>query len=137
MQREKSCGVIIYQDKPDTRYLIVKSKANGHWGFPKGHIEENETEIDTARREVKEETGLDVLIHEDFKTSMEYEISETTRKEVILFLGTPMSTSVTIQEGEIAMYKWATFADTLNLFDHENQKQILKQAHEFLNKKLS
>ncbi|MBJ8078140.1 NUDIX domain-containing protein [Bacillus cereus group sp. N12] len=137
MQREKSCGVIIYQDKPDTRYLIVKSKANGHWGFPKGHIEENETEIDTARREVKEETGLDVLIHEDFKTSMEYEISETTRKEVILFLGTPMSTSVTIQEGEIAMYKWATFTDTLNLFDHENQKQILKQAHEFLNKKLS
>ncbi|WP_179866032.1 bis(5'-nucleosyl)-tetraphosphatase [Bacillus pseudomycoides] len=137
MQREKSCGVIIYQDKLDTRYLIVKSKANGHWDFPKGHIEENETEIDTARREVKEETGLDVLIHEDFKTSMEYKISETIRKEVILFLGTPMSTSVTIQEGEIEMYKWATFADTLNLFDHENQKQILKQAHEFLNQKLS
>ncbi|HDR3493167.1 TPA: NUDIX domain-containing protein [Bacillus wiedmannii] len=137
MQREKSCGVIIYQNKPDTRYLIVKSKANGHWGFPKGHIEENETEIDTAKREVKEETGLDVLIHEDFKTSMEYKISETIKKEVILFLGTPMSTSVTIQKDEIAIYKWATFADILNLFKHENQKQILKQAHEFLNQKLN
>ncbi|MCX2829276.1 hypothetical protein RGU76_28340 [Bacillus pseudomycoides] len=49
MQKEKSCGVIVYQDKPDTRYLIVKSKANGHWGFTKGHIEESETEIDAAR----------------------------------------------------------------------------------------
>lgn len=136
MQIEKSCGVIVYQDKPDTRYLIVKSKAGGHWGFTKGHIEENETEIDAARREVKEETDLDVLIHEDFKTSMEYKISETTKKEVILFLGTPTSASVTIQESEIAGYKWATFIDTLNMFEYESQKQVLKQAHEFLNQKL-
>ncbi|WP_404428933.1 bis(5'-nucleosyl)-tetraphosphatase [Sutcliffiella horikoshii] len=137
MKSERSCGVIIYIDKPDTRYLVVKSNSNGHWGFPKGHIEENETEIDAAIREVKEETGLEVLIHEDFKTSMEYMISERTiRKEVILFLGTPMSTPVTIQESEIAMYKWATFTDTLNLFEYENQKQSIKQAHEFLNKKL-
>lgn len=85
---------------------------------------------------MKEETGLDILIHEDFKTSMEYEISEITRKEVILFLGTPTSTSVTIQEGEIAMYKWSILTDTLNLLEYESQKQILKQAHEFLNQKL-
>jgi tRNA nucleotidyltransferase (CCA-adding enzyme) len=137
MQKERSCGVIIYQDNPDTRYLIVKSKANGHWGFPKGHIEEDETEIDAARREVKEETGLDVVIHEDFKLSMEYMISQSAiRKEVILFLGTPTSTSVTIQESEIAMCKWATFTDTLKLFVYENQKEILTQAHEFLNQRL-
>ncbi|TYS70498.1 NUDIX domain-containing protein [Sutcliffiella horikoshii] len=137
MKSERSCGVIIYLDKPDTRYLVVKSKTNGHWGFPKGHIEKNETDIDAAIREVKEETGLEVLIHEDFKTSMEYMISESAiRKEVILFLGTPMSSRVTIQESEIAMYKWATFTDTLHLFEYENQKQSLKQAHEFIKKKL-
>ncbi|MCA1318307.1 NUDIX domain-containing protein [Bacillus tianshenii] len=135
MQKETSCGVIIYQGKPDIRYLVVKSKANGHWGFPKGHMKEDETEIDAARREVKEETGLDVVIQEDFKISMEYKISETAKKEVILFLGTPTSTSVTIQESEIAMYRWATYTDALKLFVYENQKQILKQAHEFLKQK--
>jgi len=134
MKSEKSCGVIVYLDKPDTRYLVVKSKTNDYWGFPKGHIEENETEIDAAIREVKEETGLEVLIHEDSKTSMEYMISERTiRKEVVLFLGTPLSTHITIQESEIAIYKWATFTDTLNLFKYENQKQSLKQAHKFIN----
>jgi len=137
MKSERSCGVIIYLDKPDTRYLVVKSKTNGHWGFPKGHIEESETEIDAAIREVKEETGLEILIHEDFKTSMEYMMSESAiRKEVILFLGTPKSTPVTIQESEIATFKWATFNDTLNLFEYGNQKQSLKQANEFLKKKL-
>lgn len=133
MHKEKSCGVIIYQDRLDTRYLVVKSKANGHWGFPKGHIEENETEIDAARREVKEETGLDVQIHEGFKTSMEYTISETNiRKQVILFLGKPTINSVTIQKSEIAAYKWAKFTDAINLFKYEDHKQVLKQAHEFL-----
>lgn len=138
MHKEKSCGVIIYRDRLDTQYLVVKSKANGHWGFPKGHIEETETEIDAARREVKEETGLDVLIHEGFKTIMEYTISETNnRKQVILFLGTPTSNSVTIQTSEIATYKWATFTDAFNLFEYEDHKKVLKQADEFLRQNFS
>lgn len=138
MHKEKSCGVIIYQDRIDTQYLVVKSKSKGHWGFPKGHIEETETEIDTARREVKEETGLDILIHEGFKTSMEYPISDTNnRKQVILFLGTPTSNSVTIQKSKIAMYKWATYTDASNLFEYEDHKQVLKQAHEFLRQSFS
>ncbi|KYG33646.1 hypothetical protein AZF06_21230 [Priestia endophytica] len=64
---------------------------------------------------------------------MEYTISETNnRKQVILFLGTPTSNSVTIQKSEIAVYKWVTFTDALNLFKYEDHKQVLKQAHEFL-----
>ena len=53
MQKEKSCGAIIYNKNKEV--LIVKHNA-GHWDFPKGHVEENETEIQTAIREVKEET---------------------------------------------------------------------------------
>ena len=82
---------------------------------------------------MKEETGLDVVILEDFKISMEYKISETVKKEVILFLGRPTSTSVTIQESEIEMYRWAAFPDTLKLILFDSQKHILKKAHEFLN----
>ena len=59
---EKSCGCIII-DKD--RVLLVKHNA-GHWDFPKGHMEDGETEIETAIREVKEETNLDVK-EEDLK----------------------------------------------------------------------
>ena len=55
-EREKSCGCIIINKN---KVLLIK-QTKGHWGFPKGHVEKDETEIETAIREVKEETGLDI-----------------------------------------------------------------------------
>ena len=45
-EREKSCGCIITKDN---KVLLIK-QTKGHWGFPKGHVEKNETEIETAIR---------------------------------------------------------------------------------------
>lgn len=60
---EKSCGAVVYRHYGDTvEYLTVKSKAFGHWGFPKGHVEEGESEQESAKREVLEETGLNIAI---------------------------------------------------------------------------
>lgn len=41
------------------KYLLVREK-NGFWGFPKGHMERGETEQETAGREIKEETALEM-----------------------------------------------------------------------------
>ena len=43
-KKEKSCGIIVFDDK--NRVLMVKHK-EGHYGFPKGHVEPNETENET------------------------------------------------------------------------------------------
>ena len=48
-------------------FLLIQQKA-GHYGFPKGHVEKNETEVETAIREIKEETGLEVKIYNNFIT---------------------------------------------------------------------
>ena len=56
MKYEKSCGAIIF----DKDKILVIQQKEGHWGFPKGHVEEGETEVETAIREIKEETNLDV-----------------------------------------------------------------------------
>ena len=53
-EREKSCGCIIINKN---KVLLIK-QTKGHWGFPKGHVEKDETEIETAIREVKEETNI-------------------------------------------------------------------------------
>ena len=56
---EKSCGgIIFYKTKQNTKILLVKNNNGRYWSFPKGHIEEGETEQETAIREIKEETGL-------------------------------------------------------------------------------
>jgi len=58
--RMKKCGIILYNE--DTRcYLLVLGMKSQKWGFPKGHMERGETEQETALRELKEETGIDLL----------------------------------------------------------------------------
>ena len=60
LKKEKSCGCIIIKDN---KVLLVYEKRRNFWGFPKGHMEDGENEIETALREVKEEVGLDVEIN--------------------------------------------------------------------------
>ena len=58
MNYEKSCGAVVFTiQNHKIMYVIVQSK-EGYYGFPKGHMEYEETEIETALREVFEETGL-------------------------------------------------------------------------------
>ena len=62
----KKCGIILY-DIHINKYFRVKGKKSNKWGFPKGHMEEGESEIDTARREFYEETGYNL----PFSSSMD------------------------------------------------------------------
>ena len=64
MPREKSAGAIIFRTENGIKYYLLLHYApsepgkRGQWGFAKGHVEEGETEEETARREVAEETGI-------------------------------------------------------------------------------
>lgn len=47
----------------DGKYLLVQEaqeKCYGKWNLPAGHLDPNETIIEAAKREIKEESGLDV-----------------------------------------------------------------------------
>lgn len=59
MEIEKSCGCIITKD--DKVLLICARDDDGKrfWSFPKGHQEDGESDVETAIRETREETGLD------------------------------------------------------------------------------
>ena len=64
MPREKSAGAIIFRrDDGNIYYLLLnymptEKGKRGQWGFAKGHVETGETEEETAKREIFEETGL-------------------------------------------------------------------------------
>ena len=83
MKHEKSCGCIVMNDKNEV--LLVLHNA-GHWDLPKGHVELGETEVQTAKREVKEETNIDIEIDERFRYTTEYSPKEDVMKEVVYFL---------------------------------------------------
>jgi len=128
MKFEKSCGCVIINDD---KVLLVK-QVDGHWGFPKGHIEENETEEETAIREVYEETNLQVEIFSDFYKKVTYSPRENVMKDVIFFLARPKSIDTKPQEAEISKVEWVSFDEALNILTYEDTKNILKEVLDFI-----
>ena len=84
MLHEKSCGAVLFTtEKGIKKFLLVESN---YFGFPKGHVEENETEQETALREIKEETGVDATIIPGFRETVNYKLPNGNVKEVVFFI---------------------------------------------------
>ena len=74
LQYEKSCGAVVFtHSNGGIKYVIIQS-LEGYYGFPKGHMEAGETEVETALREIYEETGLKVHILDGFRCEDEHPI---------------------------------------------------------------
>ena len=102
---EKSCGVVPYRMLDGQVQYLLLMQNNGTWSFPKGHTEPGETELQTAYRELQEETGLGVKLIPESRVSLVYSLSEQVNKELVLYLG-EVSGALTVQEAEIAYHRW-------------------------------
>lgn len=126
---EKSCGgIIFYKTRQNTKILLVKNNNGRYWSFPKGHIEEGETEQETAVREIKEETGLDVTLVKDFREISEYCPFGKIRKRVVFFLARAFTDNVKIQEEEIDSYIWVDLQQARKLCTYDNDLRIIEKA---------
>jgi 8-oxo-dGTP pyrophosphatase MutT (NUDIX family) len=89
MSHEKSCGAILFRIiNKEIEYLILRSlEPDSFWGFAKGHMEGSETEEETCKREVFEETGIKIKIENGFRRVDKYKITENVEKEIVIFSG--------------------------------------------------
>ena len=124
MIKEKSCGTIIIDDD---KVLIIKQK-QGFYGFPKGHMEKNETEVETAIRETKEETNLDVLTDETKRYSLNYVIDNKIDKEVVYYLAKPLNKNIIKQESEINDILWIDIDKVIDILTFDNLKELWKKV---------
>lgn len=130
--KEKSCGSIIFKyDEGKLLFLVIKQTL-GHFSFPKGHVEANESEKDTALREVKEETGLDILFVGDFREVITYCPKPGVLKDVVFFLGNVIDGVITPQEDEVSLIEWLSYEDALNVVTYDDDKNVLKKAYEYI-----
>ena len=125
LRKETSVGCIIFKD--DKVLLIFQNNTN-FWGFPKGHMEKGETELETAKREVKEEIGLDVDINPKYRYELHYVVRNEIDKTTILYLAKPTSNEIVKQDSEIKEVKWLNFNDAIDLLTYEDSKELLKKA---------
>ena len=132
MRQEKSCGAAIYAARERETLWLVEHMRQGHTSLCKGHVEAGETEHDTARREIREETALSVEFLEGFRERIEYSPAPEVTKEVIFFLARAEGTDTTAQPEEVAAIEWLPFDEALAALTYGDDKRILTAAREFL-----
>lgn len=136
MYDEISAGAVLHlmDENFEINYLIL-NYSYGHWDFPKGNIESGETEIETIKREVMEETGIvDIKLIEGFRQQISYKYrkkSKLVNKTVIYYLAETISDKVVLSF-EHVNFAWLNFDDALNKLSFDNSKKVLKNAKDFL-----
>ncbi len=131
MKKEKSCGIVVIKD--DT-VLVIKHN-RGHYGIPKGHVENGETEHETAIREVKEETNIDANIIGDFRKVITYKPRKNVIKDVVYFVGTPTSFNTKNQIEEVSEARFIDVNMAIDLITYDDEREVLKEAVSYYNKK--
>ncbi len=134
MKSEKCCGGIVFKKEENKiKYLIIKNKECGHWDFPKGHVEEGETEEDTARREIQEEVGWEVHFLDGFKESISYiNHLNNVQKTVVFFLCEAVSSKGEYSCAEVEEHLWLDYENALKRLTYENAVMLLRKASLFL-----
>ena len=129
---ENSCGAVVFREEGGERqFLLIRNKRSAHWGFPKGHIEQGESHEQTAMREVREETGIDIRILPEFERRSDYVIQGKIEKTVFIFLGQTSQTEIVRQEEEIEECGWFTYDAAMDTLNYDNDKRILAEAHDY------
>ena len=120
MKKEKSCGAIVFRIKNANFQFLVLKMQLGHFSFPKGHVENQETEEETALREIKEETNLEVKLDTGFKETITYSPFEGIIKDVVFFVALYQKGKIVVQQKEVAQAFWLNEKETYQILSHES-----------------
>ncbi|HZA06267.1 MAG TPA: NUDIX domain-containing protein [Nitrososphaeraceae archaeon] len=136
MRDERSSGAVIFSiDKNAGAEFLLLHHTLGHWDFPKGNIEIGENEIQAAKREILEETGIrDVNFLEGFRKKIEYRYKRGEKlihKEVIFYLLRANTRKIILSNEHIA-YVWNKYDSAIKKLTYENTKNVLTEAKKFL-----
>jgi len=135
MAKEISCGILVIRREGEKRQLLmIQSKKGGHWSYPKGHMEAGETQLDTARREVWEETGLKVEPIPGETHSTEYPLPNGNTKEVVYFMGHYEGGEARQQEAELTTLGWFDLEEAEKKVTYESDRMILRAFMKSLKK---
>lgn len=138
---ERSCGIIIFRrvlSNSGVEYLLLQaSYGSHHWTPPKGHVESEESDKETAFRETREETGLEVhSLHlaRDFKVVLEYPVNGALKKVTYFLAELTDQECEVMLSGEHQSFEWVNLSKGCELVEYQETQAVLESAEQFIKK---
>ncbi len=135
-KEEESFGVIpLRKERGRWEVFLIQHRRSGYWGFPKGHAEPNETAQQSAFRELKEETNLELasLVQEESLSEQYYFMLEGQRvHKTVSYFVAQVKGNVRLQKQEIHDGKWVAFPEAIHQVTHQEGKALLIQVENIL-----
>jgi len=132
MTKEKSCGAVVYKRTDGEPLFLIERMALGHVSLPKGHVEGNETEEETALREIREETNLEVRLDTRFRHVIGYSPAPGIWKDVVFFIAEAATDRLINQESEVSGLEWLPFREAVEAMTYDTDKETLTRAKSYL-----
>ena len=128
---QKECthaGGVVYRRQGSTvHYLIITATGTeNEWVLPKGHIKPGESMEDTARREVREETGVEATVGPPLGV---IEIGDKGRSQFYLMEAVEQRPA-----GESRKLRWATFGEAIESLEFPESRQLIRHATHYLDR---
>lgn len=124
----RAAGLILRREAGGRRrWLLLRSRKTREWGFPKGHAEPGESDLDTALRETAEESGIAALAVEVPVRELIYRLSNGNLKRVTYI---PARTSAILVRlsPEHDRSGWFDARGVLDRLNHDSLKALFR-AH--------
>ena len=142
MKTVNSAGIIIYRQTLEGPKFLLLYHGHNYWNFPKGKMEENERVIQTALREVQEETGLknaEIKLKKNFKNKERFSFKDRVNKDqifkvVTFYLAETKQPVIKISK-EHQGYGWFLYPEAKRILNrYKNTQDIITKAFNLIKK---
>lgn len=122
MTAERGAGGVVFDRSGN---VLVLRHASGHWVFPKGHVEAGETELDTALREVREESGVLAECLSEMRWHTTYVNPRGRRRLITWYACEAVDTSLRLEDALFVEGGFFPAERALELLSHGADRKLL------------